>query len=156
MKTSTLLFVLLLIQSLLPAQSTTFHKIDTSLWLSDFEHARRISVEKNLPIMLVFSGSDWCKPCIMLRTEILDSEEFIAFAREHLVLINADFPRQKKFRPSPEQMAKNEALAKKFNKTGQFPYVVLMKSDETILGTEGYHQVSPKEYIKLINVIINK
>lgn len=106
--------------------------------------------------MLVFSGSDWCKPCIMLRTEILDSEEFIAFAREHLVLINADFPRQKKFRPSPEQMAKNEALAKKFNKTGQFPYVVLMKSDETILGTEGYHQVSPKEYIKLINVIINK
>lgn len=156
MKISVLLVTLVTLQTVMFAQPASNNKADTAIWFTDFEQARRVSFEKSLPVMLVFSGSDWCKPCIMLRSEILDSPEFVAFARKNLVLLQADFPRLKKNRLTEEQISKNEALARKFNKKGQFPYVVLLKGDETILGTEGYHKATPEEYVQLIHAIIKK
>lgn len=47
-------------------------------------------------ILLNFSGSDWCGPCIRMHREILDNEAFRKYADAHLVYINADFPRMKK------------------------------------------------------------
>ena len=39
-------------------------------WLTDFENAKELAKEENKKIILVFSGSDWCAPCIKLENEI--------------------------------------------------------------------------------------
>ena len=64
-------------------------------WVTDIEQAKVISSEKNRHIILVFQGSDWCAPCIKLERGLWSTEEFKAYAKEHFVLLKADFPRKK-------------------------------------------------------------
>lgn len=71
-------------------------------------------------------------------------------------MVTADFPRQKKNALAPEQVAKNEKLAEKYNPNGVFPLVVIIKSDETIVGQSGYLDISPEDYILKLQEIINK
>jgi len=65
-------------------------------------------------------------------------------------LLRADFPRNKGNQLSKEQLKKNEALAEKYNTRGFFPLVVLLNSSGQVLGTTGYKNVSPSEYIKIL------
>jgi thioredoxin-related protein len=86
-------------------------------------------------VLLNFSGSDWCGPCIRLHQEIFESAVFKNFADSNLILINADFPRKKKNQLSDEQQKKNNSLADKYNAQGSFPYTVLLDEDGKIIKT---------------------
>ena len=97
---------------------------------------------------LVFSGSDWCAPCMKLDRFIWQSEEFKAFSNDHFILLRADFPKQKKNKLSDEQQAHNDRLAAKYNRNGYFPLVVILNKNGEIIGTTGYKNLSPAEYIK--------
>lgn len=102
-------------------------------WLTNFEEARKIAVEKNNYILLNFSGSDWCGRCIRMRKEIFESPVFKNYAAGHLVLVNADFPRNKKNRLSKEQVKENEAMAEQYDREGKFPYTVLLNAQGKIV-----------------------
>ena len=65
-------------------------------WQTDFETAKKIALEKNQNIVLVFQGSDWCAPCIKLDREIWSTSEFKTYAEANFILLKADFPRKKK------------------------------------------------------------
>ncbi len=90
-------------------------------WEPSFTNAKKIAKEKNELILLNFSGSDWCSPCIVLRKDYLESQVFTDMAKENLILVNADFPRKKKNIGTPEQVKRNESLAEIYNKDGSFP-----------------------------------
>ena len=102
-------------------------------WQTDFERAKSQAKTENKFILLNFSGSDWCGPCIRLHKEIFDSEVFTKYADENLVLVNADFPRLKKNMLSKEQQKQNDALADKYNSDGAFPFTVLLDADGKII-----------------------
>lgn len=68
----------------------------TTEWQPSFETAKQIARDKHELIFLNFSGSDWCGPCMRLRNEILDNGVFTKMADSSLVMVNADFPRNKK------------------------------------------------------------
>jgi thioredoxin-related protein len=102
-------------------------------WQTDFERAKSQAKTENKFILLNFSGSDWCGPCIRLHKEIFDSEVFTKYADENLVLVNADFPRLKKNILSKEQQKQNDALADKYNSDGAFPFTVLLDADGKII-----------------------
>jgi thiol-disulfide isomerase/thioredoxin len=104
-------------------------------WEPDFENAKKIAKEKHELILLNFSGSDWCGPCIVLHKEYIGSDTFQEMAKENLVLVNADFPRKKKNQLTEEQTKRNEALAEKYNKTGQFPLTLLLDADGKVIKT---------------------
>jgi thioredoxin-related protein len=82
-------------------------------WLTNFEKGKTEAVASNKLIVLNFSGSDWCGPCIRLKKEIFSSDVFANYASEKLVLVNADFPRYKKNALPKQQVKENEALAEK-------------------------------------------
>jgi thioredoxin-related protein len=105
------------------------------LWQTDFAAAGKEAITKHRPLLLNFSGSDWCIPCIRMHKEIFDTDVFNHFADSNLVLVKADFPRSSKNRLSPEQQKANDALADKYNKKGHLPYTVLLKPDGTVLKT---------------------
>ncbi len=119
-------------------------------WETDFTEARKMAQERNRNIILVFSGSDWCAPCMKLEREIWKSEQFQAHARDHFVLVRADFPKKKANKLSGEQEKKNAELAEKYNIKGYFPFVVVMDKNANVLGYTGYKNVSPEEYIKIL------
>ncbi|HYJ65191.1 MAG TPA: thioredoxin family protein [Parafilimonas sp.] len=102
-------------------------------WQTDFERAKSQAKTENKFILLNFSGSDWCGPCIRLHKEIFDSEVFTKYADENLVLVNADFPRLKKNMLSKEQQKQNDALADKYNTDGAFPLTLLLDADGKVI-----------------------
>ena len=99
---------------------------------SDFDTAKQLREKTEKPILLVFSGSDWCKPCIVLKKNILNSDEFSQFSSDHLVVLNLDFPFRKKNQLTQEQQAHNDALADRYNPEGVFPLVLLLNEDNTV------------------------
>ena len=98
----------------------------TAQWQADFEKAKQTAKEKHELILLNFSGSDWCGPCIRMRREIFDNTSFLSVADNNLVMVNADFPRNKKNQPDKAIKKQNEALADKYNPEGKFPYTLLI------------------------------
>ena len=120
-------------------------------WQTDFTKAKEIATEKNQNIILVFSGSDWCAPCIKLEKEIFSSEEFKAYAKDNYVMLKVDFPRKKQNKLSKEQKVKNAELADKYNSRGYFPLVLVLDATGNVLLKTDYRMVSPKEYIAILN-----
>lgn len=121
-------------------------------WLGDFSQAKTEATQKHKLILINFSGSDWCGPCIRLRKEILESGAFVNYASDHLVLVRADFPRQKKNQLSKEQVKLNEALADKYNTEGKFPYTLLIDENGKILKDwDGFPNETPEQFIAQIS-----
>ncbi|BCY28809.1 thioredoxin family protein [Flavobacterium okayamense] len=119
-------------------------------WKYNFEDAKKIATEEGKNIVMIFSGSDWCAPCMRLEKNIWQSEEFKNESAEKWVLLKLNFPRKKANQLSQEQTNHNRALAEKYNKEGSFPLVIIMQSDGKILGKLGFKNVDPKEYISLM------
>lgn len=123
-------------------------------WETDFNNAKKIAKEKKELILLNFSGSDWCGPCILTRRDYFESEVFTAMANENLVLVNADFPRKKKNIGTPEQVKKNEELAEIYNKEGNFPLTLLLDADGKIIKTwHGKPETTPEQWTAEIKAI---
>ncbi|WP_117882010.1 thioredoxin family protein [Aureibaculum luteum] len=128
-------------------------KVTAQEWQSDLQEAKKIATIENQKIILVFQGSDWCAPCIKLDNEIWSSDEFKGYAKEHYVMLLADFPRKKKNKLSKSQQEKNNKLAEEYNKQGFFPFVAVLDKNGELLGSTGYKKVSVTEYIEILNSI---
>ena len=120
-------------------------------WLNDFEQARLQAKEKDQLILLNFSGSDWCAPCIKMKKEIFDTKEFQDFADSNLVLVRADFPRHKKNQLEVRQKAHNEKLAEQFNPHGKFPLTLLVDASGKVLQQwDGYSNMTVGTFVNEI------
>ncbi|MEZ4974611.1 MAG: thioredoxin family protein [Cyclobacteriaceae bacterium] len=113
--------------------------------LENPEEAFRLSRETQKPLLLVFSGSDWCAPCIRFNKNVLSQEDFIHFASDHFILLKADFPQRKKLPDLIRQQ--NEKLAERFNPTGLFPHILLLNPDESKKITLIYRNQKSSEFI---------
>ncbi|SFN70624.1 thioredoxin family protein [Salegentibacter flavus] len=123
-------------------------------WETDFEKAKELATEENIPIVLVFQGSDWCAPCIKLDREIWSTEVFKDYALDNYIMLQADFPRKKKNALSETQSKANAKLAETYNRNGIFPFVVVLDSEGKVLGKTGYKKSTPENYIKELNALI--
>ncbi len=123
-------------------------------WQPSYAEAIAGAKEQGKSILLVFAGSDWCAPCIMLDATIWQSDVFRSYAKENYVLYKADFPRKKANRLSEAVAERNSALAEKFNPNGHFPLVLLLDSHENVLGETGYLKSTPEAYIERLKSFI--
>lgn len=119
-------------------------------WNYNFDEAKKIAQTENKNIVMIFSGSDWCAPCMRLDKNIWQSEEFKTEADKNWVLVKLNFPLKKANQLSEEQTEHNRLLAEKYNKEGSFPLVVVLQPDGKILGKFGFKNVAPSEYIKML------
>lgn len=149
------------------AQADTSKKESELTWYTDLLKANEISKTSNKPIFAFFTGSDWCGWCHKLQRNVFAKPEFIAWAKEKVVLLELDFPRRKQL--SPELTQQNAGLQQAFQVQG-FPVVWLFflnKDEKTAkyniipLGNLGYPQESEpgKEELKFLkeaNSILEK
>ena len=120
-------------------------------WETDFEKAKQIATKEHKYILLNFSGSDWCGPCIRMHKEILGSEAFQQFAAEKLVMMNADFPRQKKNQLSKTLQKQNDQLADRYNSKGSFPFTAILDANGKILKSwDGFPKETPEVFLQEI------
>lgn len=97
-------------------------------------------------ILLVFSGSDWCQPCIRFEKKVLRDTAFRQLAQERLIVLEADFPQHKKI---PDSLRiQYEALAQRFNPEGVFPRILLLDADRHLLAELVYADQPAAQFIR--------
>jgi thiol-disulfide isomerase/thioredoxin len=112
-------------------------------WVTDFEAAKKTAAEGKKDLLLDFTGSDWCPPCIKLTQEVLSQESFIASAKEKFVLVELDFPRKKVL--APELKAQNQALQKQYQIKG-YPTIILCDATGKPYAKTGFRPGGPEKY----------
>jgi len=122
-----------------------------------FEQAQNEAKQTRKLILLSFSGSDWCVPCIKMHKSFFENPEFKKTADSLLVLVNADFPRNRKNQLDGNIKKQNEALADRYNRQGAFPYTLLLDENGTPLRTWSGVPAEPVEdWIKEIVTVYDK
>ena len=125
-------------------------------WHYNLDEAKTIAQKEHRYILLNFSGSDWCGPCIRMHREIFETDVFEHMADSSLVMVNADFPRMKKNQLAPVQQRLNDAMADQYNSKGKFPYTVLLTADGKILKTwDGFPGTAPEAFAREVQTIID-
>ena len=102
-----------------------------SIGSPDFDAAQARARSENKPLLIDFTGSDWCPPCIRLRKQVFSKPEFADYAAKNLVLLEVDFPKRKTLPPA--QQAANDTVARKFGVEG-FPTLILLSPSGKTLG----------------------
>jgi thioredoxin-related protein/YHS domain-containing protein len=120
-------------------------------WLTDYEKAKKIAKKLKRPLLLDFTGSDWCGWCIKLHKEVFSKKEFKDYAAKNLVLVELDFPARKK--QSQKKAKQNKALAAKYSVRG-YPTIFILDSNEKKLGRMGYVRGGPSAFIKELRKIV--
>lgn len=127
-------------------------------WNTNLEKAMEISKATNKPLMLFFTGSDWCGWCKRLQAEVFFKPEFAKWAKENVVLLELDFPRRTQL-PQEQQMQNNQ-LGQFFGVQG-YPtiwFVKATKVDGKInfekLGNTGYLDGGPPVWLKAADEIL--
>ena len=90
-------------------------------WLTDMDAAKKEAAEQKKDLMIEFTGSDWCPPCMQLRANVFSKPDFQKEAQKNFVLLELDYPRRKK--QSAEVKAANRKLAEQYGVTS-FPTIV--------------------------------
>ena len=127
-------------------------------WETDVNKAISVSNKTKKPMLLFFTGSDWCGWCIRLQNEVLKTPEFAAWAKKNVVLVELDFPRKT---PQSEAIkAQNNGMQQAFGIQG-FPtiYFATAKIKEgkpsfTGIGSTGYVAGGPTAWLAVADGIL--
>lgn len=117
-----------------------------ALWLTNYQQALAQAAKEKKNVLIDFTGSDWCPPCIQMEKEVLSQREFMAFAKNNLVLLKLDFPRRKKL--SPEEKEQNHKLGQQFAIEGFPTYVLVDPTGKELKRQSGYLEGGPKKFIE--------
>lgn len=130
------------------------------VWETNVSKAMEVAAKTKKPLLLFFTGSDWCGWCIRLQKEVLKTPEFSKWAEENVVLVELDFPRRSE--QTAEIKKQNNELQQAFGIQG-FPTVVIangiMKDGKVNfqgLGSTGYVAGGPAAWLAVANDILKK
>ena len=131
------------------------------VWYNDLNKAVPISIKNDKPLLLFFTGSDWCGWCMRLKKEVFNYPEFKEWTDSNVVLVELDFPRRKKI--DSIILNQNRELARIFGVSG-YPTVWLVKPqilesskvNFLKLGKLGYVAGGPEKWISVAQKFLNQ
>jgi protein disulfide-isomerase len=120
-------------------------------WLTSYDAALKQSKKTGRPILVDFTGSDWCRYCVMLEDEVFSKPAFRKWAKDRVVLLRLDFPRAK---PQPKAVAKaNQDIAMRYRITG-FPTILFLTANGDVVGKYGYDRGGATYWTKTADLIL--
>lgn len=122
-------------------------------WETDFKAAQALSVKLNKPILVNFTGSDWCIWCIRLDAEVFNTKSFAQWASENVILMKADFPNETLL--PPNEVLQNQKLQKRYSVRG-FPTILFLDQAGKVIGKSGYLSGGPKVWTNSAEKILKK
>ena len=151
----------ILLSTLLFISSSFFAQVEKLTWHTDLVKAIEISTKEKKPLMLFFTGSDWCGWCVRLQKEVFLTKEFTKWADESVILVDVDFPKDKS-KQSVELQNQNNLLARQYEVRG-YPTVHFVtvsgstgKYQYSKLGESGYMAGGPSVWTSNANTFLRK
>lgn len=125
----------------LPSWMTFSAESDESLveipWKTSFADAKAEAEKTGKPMLLFFTGSDWCKYCILLEREVFHTPEFVQWYPEKVVPVLVDSPRETALEPAIAKQ--NEKLKKRYaNRVTSYPTALFINANGDVVGKLGY------------------
>lgn len=117
---------------LLSALTTAQEETSQLTWLTNLEEAEEASKELDKPILMYFTGSDWCTPCVALKADFFETDEFAERAKG-LILVMIDYPRRMDI-ISESQKKYNKSVMEKYNTDKSFPKLLMLNSSGKEIG----------------------
>lgn len=117
-------------------------------WEADIDVALAAAKQDGKYLLLDFTGSDWCPPCIRLENEVLSQAAFLAEAKKQFHLVKLDFPQNQQLVPV-RLMEKNQEWMKRLGVDG-FPTIVLLDAEARPFGFLGYTAGGPPAFLELM------
>ena len=136
-----LLFLLAFLLTTLTASGLV---ADEEGWSFDAAASAEQAAEEKRDMLLLFTGSDWCPPCMELEKKILSQGQFLEKAKESFVLVKFDFPQN-----TPQEAAiqqQNQEWSDRFG-ISAFPTVVLLDSGQKPYAFTGFRDEGPDAYL---------
>jgi thiol-disulfide isomerase/thioredoxin len=99
-------------------------------WTSSYEQAKASAAKTGLPILALFTGTDWCPPCKQFERGVANQPEFLGYAKGRVVLLKLDYPQH--MLQSPALLRQNEELAERIGGR-DFPRFYLLDSSGEVL-----------------------
>jgi thiol-disulfide isomerase/thioredoxin len=99
-------------------------------WTHSYEQAKAWSNASGLPILALFTGTDWCPACKQFDRGVANQPEFLAYAKDKVVLLKLDYPRN--MLQSPALIRQNQELAARIGGR-EFPRFYLLDSSGEVL-----------------------
>ncbi len=90
-----------------------------SEWMTNVDDALAKAKTEKKPVMVEFTGSDWCPPCIMMHKKVFSKTSFTDAASKKFILVKIDIPKK-----DPELKKMNAKVMKKYKVRG-VPTVLL-------------------------------
>ncbi|NOZ12235.1 MAG: thioredoxin family protein [Acidobacteria bacterium] len=130
--------------------------VEPGKWTQDLSAAKTYAKEHKLPIMVMFTGSDWCYWCKLMDKTVFSGDTFCKWAKDHLVLVAIDFPRDKTKVPENFQ-SRNQQLGREFRVRGVPTYIFLRPDGKTEIGrlSAGKNK-TPESFIKEVQQVLKK
>ena len=122
-------------------------------WLENHDQAVADARTAGRPILVNFTGSDWCGWCVKLRDEVFDTGVFAAWAKDHVVLLECDFPRNKAL--APELRQQNAKLADRYGIEG-FPTLLVLSAQGDEIARAGYRRGGAEAWIDALEAQIKR
>lgn len=119
---------------------------EPGLWTMDIDAAKELAKTKNLPVLVNFTGSDWCYWCRLMEEKVFSQEAWKAYAKENAVLVWIDFPKDKAKLPAGME-GRNAELAKAYGVRGYPTFVVLSPEGKEIGRLGASRDASPEGFI---------
>ncbi|MEI8294054.1 MAG: thioredoxin family protein [bacterium] len=98
----------------------------SGIWSTDYNASLAQAAASKKAILLEFTGSDWCPPCMKQNQDVFETEAFENYAKDKIVPVKLDFPRRKE-QPA-EIKERNQELAAKYGVEG-FPTIILLSPE---------------------------
>ncbi|GGK56818.1 MULTISPECIES: thioredoxin family protein [Flavobacteriaceae] len=115
------------------------------IWQQDFSKTAKLTEFTDKPMLIFFTGSDWCGPCKMLISDVFKSEKFNNEVKNNFVLYEADFPRNKNL-VTASQRSDNYKLKSKYS-VSSYPTIVIVNEKGEVLGKmKGYNSIRNTSY----------
>jgi protein disulfide-isomerase len=124
-------------------------------WTMDYDAALKLAKQKELPIFINFTGSDWCGWCKLMDRNVFSTTAWEKYAAKELVLVTIDFPKNPSLVPA-EYVQRNYELQEAFGVRGYPTFIILDEDGQTVLGQLGATEnPTPNLFIDQVNDIIN-
>ena len=130
-------------------------QLENDNWYVNIEEASINAKANQKNILMIFSGSDWCRPCMKFKQNVLTTDVFADYINENLIVLYLDFPAKKKNKLGKEQKQHNEKLAEMYNKQGSFSKIVLLNNSGDYLTDISYNGQSASDFISLLKTKMN-
>jgi len=150
------LFLLISLFTLICAKGQSDVRIDAYnlKWNLNIEKAKELSKVSKKPMLIYFTGSDWCSACTMLKKDYFSQKEFKKIAHK-FILFEADFPKDKSKIDQSIHVA-NRQLKNQFKITG-FPTTIIVDKNGNVIGRIVGHRLekTKKIYTDFVNAILS-